>query len=96
MDERHEHRHRGQGIELIRDVVDAGLVPRQAPNPKAIAPRLHQEGYVEPSDGALLGKVLIPETVSNVCFGGAKRNRLFICATTSLYAVYLNTRGAGR
>ncbi|XXY48944.1 SMP-30/gluconolactonase/LRE family protein [Sorangium sp. So ce269] len=48
------------------------------------------------SDGALLGKVLIPETVSNVCFGGAKRNRLFICGTTSLYAVYLNTRGAGR
>ncbi|XXY13450.1 hypothetical protein WME88_34850 [Sorangium sp. So ce216] len=40
--------------------------------------------------------MLIPETVSNVCFGGAKRNRLFICATTSLYAVYLNTRGAGR
>ncbi|MCE3285663.1 MAG: gnl2, partial [Steroidobacteraceae bacterium] len=48
------------------------------------------------SDGALLGKVLIPETVSNVCFGGAKRNRLFICGTTSLYSVYLNTRGAGR
>jgi gluconolactonase len=48
------------------------------------------------SDGALLGKVLIPETVANVCFGGAKRNRLFICGTTSLYAVYLNTRGAGR
>jgi len=48
------------------------------------------------SDGTLLGKVRIPETVANVCFGGTKRNRLFICATTSLYAVYLNTRGAGR
>jgi gluconolactonase len=48
------------------------------------------------SDGTLLGKVHIPETVANVCFGGAKRNRLFICATTSLYAVYLNTRGSGR
>jgi gluconolactonase len=47
-------------------------------------------------DGTLLGKVRIPETVANVCFGGAKRNRLFICGTTSLYAVYLNTRGAGR
>jgi len=44
-------------------------------------------------DGTLLGKVLIPETVANVCFGGAKRNRLFICGTTSLYSVYLNTRG---
>lgn len=45
-------------------------------------------------DGTLLGKVLIPETVANVCFGGAKLNRLFICGTTSLYAVYLNTKGA--
>lgn len=45
-------------------------------------------------DGTLLGKVLVPETVANLCFGGARRNRMFICATTSLYAVYLNTRGA--
>ena len=45
-------------------------------------------------DGTLLGKILIPETVANVCFGGAKLNRLFICGTTSLYAIYLNTRGA--
>jgi gluconolactonase len=44
-------------------------------------------------DGTLLGKIRIPEPVSNLCFGGAKRNRLFICATSSLYAVYLNTRG---
>jgi gluconolactonase len=44
-------------------------------------------------DGALLGKVLIPEAVANLCFGGAKRNRMFICGTTSLYSVYLNTRG---
>jgi gluconolactonase len=44
-------------------------------------------------DGAPLGKVVIPETVANLCFGGAKRNRMFICATTSLYSVYLNTRG---
>ena len=45
-------------------------------------------------DGTLLGKILIPETVANVCFGGPKLNRLFICATTSLYSVYLNTRVA--
>jgi gluconolactonase len=44
-------------------------------------------------DGTLLGKVLIPESVSNLCFGGAKRNRMFICGTTSLYSVYVNTRG---
>ena len=44
-------------------------------------------------DGALLGKILVPETVANLCFGGPKRNRMFICGTTSLYSVYLNTRG---
>jgi len=44
-------------------------------------------------DGALLGKVRVPEAVANLCFGGAKRNRMFICGTTSLYSIYLNTRG---
>ncbi|MEO1308380.1 MAG: SMP-30/gluconolactonase/LRE family protein [Pseudomonadota bacterium] len=44
-------------------------------------------------DGRLLGKVLIPELVANVCFGGAKLNRLFICGTTSLYSAYLNVNG---
>lgn len=48
------------------------------------------------SDGTLLGKIRLPEAVANVCFGGPKLNRLFICATTSLYAVYLNARAAGR
>jgi gluconolactonase len=45
-------------------------------------------------DGTLIGKVLVPETVANVVFGGPKRNRLFICATTSLYAVLVAVRGA--
>ena len=45
-------------------------------------------------DGTLRGKIRVPEVVANVCFGGAKRNRLFICGTTSVYATYLNTRGA--
>jgi len=44
-------------------------------------------------DGRLIGKVLIPELVANVCFGGAKLNRLFICGTTSLYSVYLAVNG---
>jgi gluconolactonase len=47
-------------------------------------------------DGTLIGKVLVPETVANVVFGGPKRNRLFICATTSLYAVYLHVSGTRR
>ena len=44
-------------------------------------------------DGTLLGKVLVPEVVSNCAFGGAARNRLFVTATTSLYAVFLAVRG---
>ena len=44
-------------------------------------------------DGSLIGKIHIPEWVANVTFGGAKRNRLFICGTSSLYAVYLTVTG---
>ncbi len=46
-------------------------------------------------DGTLLGKILVDEVVANLTFGGAKRNRLFICATTSLRAIYVNARGLG-
>jgi gluconolactonase len=44
-------------------------------------------------DGTLIGKIFIPELVSNVCFGGPKLNRLFICGTTSLYSCYLAING---
>ena len=44
-------------------------------------------------DGTLIGKVLVPELVSNLCFGGAKRNRLFICGSTSLYSIFLAING---
>ena len=45
-------------------------------------------------DGTLIGKIRVPEVVANVCFGGVKRNRLYICGTTSLYAIYVMTNGA--
>ena len=45
-------------------------------------------------DGTLIGKILIPEIVANVTFGGPKRNRLFICGTTSLYSILLMTNGS--
>ncbi|MFO1032866.1 MAG: SMP-30/gluconolactonase/LRE family protein [Hyphomicrobiales bacterium] len=44
-------------------------------------------------DGTLIGKIRIPELVANVCFGGDKLNRLFICGCTSLYSVYLAVTG---
>jgi len=44
-------------------------------------------------DGTLLGKTPVPEIVGNVCFGGPKRNRLFICGQTSLYSVHVKAQG---
>jgi gluconolactonase len=45
-------------------------------------------------DGTMIGKILIPEMVGNVTFGGSKLNRLFICGTTSLYSIYLTVTGS--
>jgi gluconolactonase len=52
--------------------------------------------HVLDPDGTLIGKVFVPEVVANVEFGGAKLNHLFICGTTSLYAVKTMTNGAKR
>ena len=41
-----------------------------------------------------IGQIRLPERCANVCFGGPKNNRLFMAATHSLYAVYVNTQGA--
>lgn len=45
-------------------------------------------------DGDLIGRIHLPETASNLCFGGEKKNRLFITGSQSIYAVYLETVGA--
>jgi len=45
-------------------------------------------------DGERIGQILLPEICSNVCFGGTKRNRLFMTGSQSLYAVYVNISGA--
>jgi gluconolactonase len=45
-------------------------------------------------DGKRIGHIKLPEICSNVCFGGKKRNRLFMTASRSLYAVYVETQGA--
>jgi gluconolactonase len=44
-------------------------------------------------DGRLIGRIDLPERCANVCFGGVDRNRLFMAATTSLYALYVNAQG---
>ena len=47
-------------------------------------------------DGHLMGRILVPEVVSNICFGGRAKHQLFITASTSLYAITLNRTGAQR
>jgi gluconolactonase len=49
---------------------------------------------VHSPDGKLIGRIRLPEVCANVTFGGPKRNRLFMAAGQSLYAVYVNTQGA--
>jgi gluconolactonase len=45
-------------------------------------------------EGKLIGRIRLPEVCGNICFGGPKRNRLFMAASQSLYAVYVGTQGA--
>ena len=49
---------------------------------------------VHAPDGKMIGRIRLPEVCANVTFGGPKRNRLFMTAGQSLYAVYVNTQGA--
>ena len=44
-------------------------------------------------DGTLLAFLHTPEVIANLCFGGTKRNRLFMCGSTSIYALYVNAQG---
>jgi len=45
-------------------------------------------------DGTLIGRIALPERCANLCFGGVRRNRLFMASSHSLYALYVNTQGA--
>jgi gluconolactonase len=50
--------------------------------------------HVFAPDGTLIGRIHLPEACANLCFGGAKKNRLFMAASQSLYAVYVEGEGA--
>jgi gluconolactonase len=45
-------------------------------------------------DGTLIGRILLPERCANICFGGVKRNRLFMAASQSIYSLYVEAQGA--
>jgi gluconolactonase len=44
-------------------------------------------------DGKMIGRIILPERCANLCFGGAKRNRLFMAASQSVYALYVEAQG---
>jgi gluconolactonase len=67
----------------IRCDVDGNVWAGARPGVQVIAP-----------DGTRIGMIRMPETCANLCFGGAKRNRLFMAGSQSLYAVYVDTAGA--
>jgi gluconolactonase len=45
-------------------------------------------------DGRHIGRIALPERCANLCFGGLHRNRLFMAASKSVYALYVNAQGA--
>jgi gluconolactonase len=45
-------------------------------------------------EAKLIGRILLPERCANLCFGGPKRNRLFLASSQSLYSIYVNAQGA--
>lgn len=67
----------------IRCDIDGNIWAGARPGVQVIAP-----------DGVAIGAIRLPENCANVCFGGIKRNRLFMTASQSLYAVYVDTQGA--
>lgn len=72
------------GADGMRCDIDGNLWAGARPGVQIIAP-----------DGVAIGIIRLPENCANVCFGGAKRNRLFMTASQSLYAVYVEAQGAG-
>ena len=68
----------------IRCDVDGNLWAGARPGVQVISPQ-----------GKAIGVIRLPEVCANVCFGGSKRNRLFMTASQSLYSVYVGVRGAG-
>jgi gluconolactonase len=72
------------GADGMRCDTDGNLWAGARPGVQIIAP-----------DGVAIGLIRLPENCANVCFGGEKRNRLFMTASQSLYAVYVEAQGAG-
>jgi len=103
----HGHRHiMGFAISPEGEVTDAGNVVAQVSQGVPDGLRIDEFGNLWVSsaagvevfapDGTALGILNLPEPAANLCFGGPKGNRLFITASSSVYAVYTAVSGAGR
>ena len=68
----------------MRCDVDGNIWAGARPGVQVVAP-----------DGETIGVIRLPEICANVCFGGHRRNRLFMTASQSLYSVYVGVQGAG-
>ena len=79
-----DQRRTGSAADGIRCDADGNIWAAARPGVQVIAP-----------DATAIGVIRLPEVCANVCFGGKRRNRLFMTASQSLYAVYVNTQGAG-
>ncbi|MEJ7687353.1 MAG: SMP-30/gluconolactonase/LRE family protein [Variovorax sp.] len=101
--DRKPHHIRRFEVHIDGTLSDAGVLAEVAPGlPDGIA--VDEHGHVWTSagdgvhcldaDGNLLGRIRLPQPVSNLCFGGPARNRLFITATSALYAIYVGVRSA--
>jgi gluconolactonase len=73
----------GSAADGIRCDIDGNVWAGARPGVQVITP-----------NGERIGMIRMPETCANICFGGTRRNRLFIAGSQSLYAVYVNTVGA--
>ena len=73
----------GSAADGIRCDADGNIWAGARPGVQVIAP-----------DGTPIGVIRLPENCANICFGGTKRNRLFMAASQSLYSVYVGTTGA--
>lgn len=103
-----EHESRARHIRRFRvaedgALTDAGILANISPHaPDGFRIDMRGNIWTSAGDGVhcitpageLIGKIRVPERVGNVAFGGPARNRLYICGHTSLYSIFLNTRGA--
>ena len=79
------------GPDGVRCDVDGNLWVLEQRRPRG---RLQRRDGVDARRASCIGRIRLPEVCGNVCFGGPKRNRLFMAASQSLYAVYTATQGA--